>query len=61
MTADNRQYAATILLEDVTWRLARALGHTNPTQKMDATRFLELVDEAEEQLWRLRDLKYLKK
>jgi len=54
MTADNRQYAATILLEDVTWRLDRAMRWIYP--ELSKMTLLELVDEVEEQLWRLRDL-----
>ena len=54
MTADNRQYAATVLLEDVTWRLDRAMRWIYP--ELSKMTLLELVDEVEEQLWRLRDL-----
>jgi len=54
MTADNRQYAATILLEDVTWRLERAVHELYPG--LPEMTLLELVEEVEDQLWRLHDL-----
>ena len=50
----NKEYAATVLLEDVTWRLDRALRDIYPDlQKMT---LLELLDEMENQLWRLHEL-----
>lgn len=51
---DNQGRAATVMLEDVTWRLDRALRAIYPDlQKMT---LLELVEEVENQLWRLSDL-----
>jgi len=52
---DNKEYAATVLLEDVTWRRAQALGDNTPTRLTNHT-LLELLEEVEEQLWRLHDL-----
>jgi len=53
MTADNQEYAASVMLVDVNWRLAQALGWDTETTNHTT---LELLEEVEEQLWRLHDL-----